>query len=90
MIRLLPVLFLCACEVDPCEHGSMLYGEEGLVVVSDEHGEGWGRSDCTGCHSLPALHRYSCTEGIDMAQVREEATDETTCATCHGDNGVTR
>lgn len=88
----LPILALLlaslGCE-PPCE-GSMLDSPGGLVLVAEEHPDGWGQEDCTDCHALEALHRSGCTEGVDMDAVRERvATDAlTSCAPCHGDNGV--
>jgi hypothetical protein len=88
------LLSLLACvEVDPCPEGSMLEGEEGLVVTEDEHPpEGWGQPECFACHAAPVLHRTGCTPDVDLeavrARVEEEGTDA--CADCHGEMGVSR
>jgi mono/diheme cytochrome c family protein len=89
---------LVACESDPCPEGGMVGSDAGLVVTAAEHGEGWGREDCAGCHSLPNLHMWSCTEGIDLEAIREEIHEVVeeegepgvfhACASCHGENGV--
>jgi mono/diheme cytochrome c family protein len=68
----------------------MVRSESGLVVTAGEHGEGWGRVDCAGCHALPTTHDYVCTEQVDgealRALVAERGVDS--CADCHGTNGV--
>lgn len=80
-------LALAGCG-DPCPEVAMTDGPEGLVIVQEEHPDGWGHHECTACHALEALHRRGCTEGVDLAMVREQVDDEglEACATCHGEN----
>lgn len=85
---MLLLVLLSAC--DECQRGDMLASEEGLVVTEAEHPDGWGRSDCAGCHAFEALHRTSCAEGVDLESIRARVDEEgdAACAACHGDNGV--
>ncbi len=92
MVRLtlatLLALGLAGC--DPCPEVAMMDGTEGLVIVEEEHPDGWGHEECTTCHVYEALHRRGCTEGVDLAMVREQVADEglDACVVCHGDNGT--
>lgn len=82
------MLVLLACGGDPCPEVPMTEGEAGLVVVADEHGEGWERADCFACHDRTVMHRTGCTPDVDLDAVREQTTDEASCSACHGDNGL--
>jgi len=83
---------IVACGVPaPCEDtASMGRSVDGLVVVPEEHADGWGRADCESCHVLQALHRRACAPGVDYAELRElvQTDGYAVCAECHGDNGV--
>ena len=94
--RLLPVtlglLLAAACSYDElCPRGSMLESDGALIVTESEHLSGWGNANCEECHSFAVIHRLGCTPDVDLEALRliveEEGRDS--CATCHGDNGVT-
>lgn len=80
-------LALAGCG-DPCPEVAMIDGPEGLVIIEEEHPDGWGHHECTTCHALEALHRRGCTDGVDLAMVREQVEDEglEACSVCHGEN----
>jgi len=81
------LLLAIACATpDPCPNGDMQWSSAGLTVTEEEHGDGWGQDDCLGCHALAATHNDSCTDGVDLSAVREQATSG--CTACHGDNGA--
>lgn len=90
MVTLLLALLACQ-ERDPCPDGSMLDGEEGLLVTEAEHGPGWGQVDCLACHAEAVLHRTGCTPDVDLEaiQARVQAQGDASCAACHGENGGT-
>jgi len=79
---------LCACDDVPCE--DMTRSEAGLVVTEVEHGIGWGEASCDSCHLRATLHDRGCTPGVDLVALRAlvEAEGLESCASCHGDNGV--
>lgn len=83
------LLALLGCTEAPCEGGSMLVSDGGLVVTEAEHPTGWGQSGCADCHAFDALHLHACTPEVDLieAQAKVEADGEASCAPCHGDNG---
>jgi hypothetical protein len=91
VIRWFLVLAAAGCADEPCPEGSMLASEGGLVVTEAEHPLGWGSAECTDCHALPAIHLAGCTPEVDLVEAREEVDllGLDSCATCHGDNGVT-
>jgi hypothetical protein len=87
------VLLLCgACaQVDPCEGvQDQSLSPAGLSVTREEHGPGWAQAECFTCHQLATIHRADCIDGVDMATVMAQADpeDPSTCAGCHGANGV--
>ena len=92
MVRALAVLWLglAGCADDACPYGSMLDGDEGLVVTEAEHPTGFGQAECTECHAIPQLHRHGCTPGVDDEAVRAIVSEEgvESCGSCHGANGV--
>ncbi len=92
MVRTLLMLTLLAAGCAPaiCEQGSMLDGDEGLVVTEAEHPEGWEHPECFACHAAASLHRAGCTPDVDYEALQEfvDATGEDGCIDCHGDNGV--
>jgi len=72
--------------------GNLFEGTDGLVLTQEEHPDGWGRSDCFGCHPITEIHRVDRTGGLlpleDIQRfVKQEGLDS--CPICHGDNGVT-
>lgn len=89
MVTLLMLLALTACD-EPCPRGSMLESDHGLVVTEAEHPTGWGRTECSECHSHFVLHQDGCSEGVDLAEVREIVLKDgdASCMSCHGDNGT--
>ena len=90
VIALLWVVLAGCGPEDDCPEGSMLAGEDGLIVVQNEHPEGWGEPACFSCHAAAVVHRTGCTPGVDLSAVREEvdAGGLSSCAACHGNNGV--
>ena len=91
LITAVVLLVATAGACDPCPEVSMLEGEDGLIIVEEDHPDGWGRADCHRCHAMEALHRRGCSEGVDLALVRA-AVDEgglDACASCHGGNETT-
>lgn len=84
------LLALLACGDERCPDGDLLASPGGLALTEEEHPTGWGNPDCTSCHALAAIHRTSCSEGVDLAAVRAEvdADGVASCAACHGDNGL--
>jgi len=89
-LALLMLFALAAAGCPSCPEVSILEGEEGLVLVQSEHPDGWGQADCLACHQLKTIHRRGCTEGVDLAAVRERVSEGgiEVCSDCHGDNGV--
>ncbi len=88
-------LALSACEplqMNCDDLSGMLDGPGGLNVTEEEHAAGWGRSTCFSCHSVERMHVMNCTglEEVDLAEIRAivDTEGETSCAQCHGDNGV--
>lgn len=90
MVILLSLLLGCQA-TDPCPDVAMIDGPEGLVLTADEHGIGWGIEDCWQCHQAQTLHRTGCTPDVDLQAIQDQVEAEglASCATCHGDNGVT-
>lgn len=89
LLALLPLLIACQ-ERDPCPDGSMLDGDQGLELTPAEHGAGWAQTDCFACHAVGVLHRTGCSPDVDLEGVQAivEAEGLSSCAGCHGDNGV--
>lgn len=83
------LLALLACGDERCPDGDLLGSPGGLALTEEEHPTGWGNADCTSCHALAAIHRTSCSEGVDLAEVRAvvDAEGEASCESCHGGNG---
>jgi hypothetical protein len=79
----------CAEELT-CASGSMLDSPGGLELRQAEHPTGWGVDACEACHIPNSLHRLHCTEDVDLQEVRDIVAAEgtTSCASCHGTNGV--
>lgn len=92
MVRCFALLALClaGCDEAQCPYGSMLEGDEGIVVTQAEHPTGWGQADCTECHAVPQLHRRGCTPGVSIEGIRAVVAEEglESCTSCHGTNGV--
>ena len=86
MIFFLGLMMGCA---DECEQGSMHDSPGGLFVTEIEHGEAWGAAECAECHGFYTLHQKGCTDGVDLAAVRDQVDrdGEQSCTTCHGFNG---
>ncbi len=82
------VVALVGCPT--CPEISIFDSEAGLILVEEEHLDGWGQEECRNCHSMPALHRRGCSEGVNMTELREHVLEGgiEICAECHGDNGV--
>jgi len=91
-------LALAACGSDgsnqPENYGNLLASPGGLVVLHDEHPDGWGRPGCLVYHNTSYIHTVNRTglpnAQIDLPGVRElvQLQGESSCAQCHGDNGV--
>lgn len=84
------LLALLACGDADCPDGDLLASPGGLALTEEEHPTGWGNADCTSCHAIAAIHRISCSEGVDLAEVRAavDAEGVASCASCHGENGL--
>jgi len=79
-------------------YGNLLESPEGLILTPQEHEGGWGRIDCVTCHPVQNMHLANRTRdpSIDIIAIQNliNAVIETggdpnsTCASCHGYNGV--
>ncbi len=90
VMLVLALHLLLGCGQDPCPDGSMLDGEQGLVVTAAEHGGAYGVADCDACHARVTLHRTGCTPDVDLEAIQDmvDADGLESCSVCHGDNGV--
>jgi hypothetical protein len=87
---------LCGCGSNgseaPTNYGNLLSSPQGLVLAQEEHPSGWGRADCFFCHEIRTMHTVNRTgiEGLDLAEIRSIVRNqgESSCAQCHGTNGV--
>lgn len=76
------------------DYGNLLESPAGLVVLQDEHPDGWGHSDCFDCHVTRNIHTVNRTglpdDEVDLDGVRAIVDSQGTasCSLCHGDNGV--
>lgn len=74
------------------DYGNLLQSPAGLLLVEEEHPSGWGRKDCFFCHLAFKLHLVNRTgiPDLDLASIRLIVRNqgESSCAACHGDNGV--
>jgi hypothetical protein len=73
------------------DYGNLLETEEGLVLTEGEHLGGWGRAECTICHNLENIHLVNRTGvDLDIGTIYNQVISEglSSCATCHGTNGV--
>ena len=87
------VLFIFGCgEYNQGEsYPELSSAQAGLELTQAIHPTGWGKSECFLCHNIENLHLdRSGYEGTDFAAIREQVKSglETTCATCHGGNGI--
>lgn len=99
MKKLLLILFFlgllgCGSGNDSQDLGNIFDSSEGLVLTQQEHPDGWGRSDCFGCHPETVIHQENRTgQGeLPLADIRALVNKEglNACPICHGDNGVTQ
>ncbi len=97
--RVLPLACLLAGACGPYELDcedlfDVLDTDGGLTLTEREHPVGWGQERCFTCHSVERIHVLNCTglDEVDLAQIRAEVRlgGIEACASCHGDNGVTR
>lgn len=76
------------------DYGNLLASPGGLVVLEEEHPDGWGRPDCFLCHNVNNIHNVNRTglpdDVVDLEGVRAIVANqgEQSCSLCHGDNGV--
>ena len=87
---ILLMTWLGACGArDVCEGGSMLEGDQGLIVTQAEHGVGWQQADCFACHVEAVLHQTGCTPDVDLERLQAEVEVHglSSCGGCHGGNG---
>jgi len=79
-------------DLESADYGNLLASPAGLVVVEQEHPDGWGRPDCFTCHAMNNMHVQNRTgvEDFDMEEIRALilAEGEASCEQCHGNNGV--
>jgi hypothetical protein len=87
---------------DSENYGNILNSPAGLILVEEEHQTGYGRPDCLVCHNTNNIHTVnrtglpSCDEVtppascIDLDEVQAIVSDggQSSCALCHGTNGV--
>jgi hypothetical protein len=72
-------------------YGNLLATAGGLVLDQSKHETGWTKPNCNLCHNFNNIHLNDNTgTGIDMAAIRTIVYDDglSSCATCHGTNGV--
>lgn len=91
-------LALAGCGSDGSEdsenYGNLLASPGGLIVLEEEHPDGWNRADCLLCHAADNIHNVNRTglpdDDVDLEGVRAIVHNqgEASCALCHGDNGV--
>lgn len=93
ILLILTLIFLLSCGG---ENGGEYYGDlysspEAFTLTESEHAGGWGRSNCFMCHNIENIHlkNNSSFSGVDINEVRELTITqgESSCASCHGDNG---
>lgn len=76
------------------DYGNLLASPGGLVVLEEEHPTGWTRPDCFGCHNVNNMHQVNRTglpdDVVDLPTIRQVIANqgESSCAFCHGTNGV--
>jgi hypothetical protein len=97
-IALAVLALLCGCgeQSTPVgeDYGNLLDSPGGLLVLQQEHPSGWGRPDCFLCHQGLNIHNVNRTglpdSVVDLEEVRAivATQGESSCAQCHGDNGV--
>ena len=96
LILLLAVAAGCGSDADPQSenYGNLLASPGGLVVLQEEHPTGWMRPDCFGCHNVNNIHQVNRTglpdDEVDLPGIRAivQNEGESSCAMCHGSNGV--
>jgi len=89
-------LAACGSDAGPQseDYGNLLASPGGLIVLEVEHPTGWTRPDCFGCHNVNNMHQVNRTglpdDVVDLPAIREviENQGESSCAFCHGTNGV--
>jgi hypothetical protein len=89
---------LSACGSDgvrsPENYGNILDTPAGLILVQEEHPDGWGRPDCLVCHIVPNMHVVNRTglpdNVVNLQGIQDviAAEGQASCARCHGNNGV--
>lgn len=91
----LSVLVFQACgDVNDIEEDIVLTGCPGcptaVWLTEENHGEGWGMSDCFACHPVVRLHVATLNPYMDLEQIREIVDRDglDSCQTCHGGNGI--
>jgi hypothetical protein len=96
LVLLLAVTAGCGSDADPQSenYGNLLASPGGLVVLQEEHPTGWMRPDCFGCHNVNNIHQVNRTglpdDEVDLPGIRAivQNEGESSCAMCHGSNGV--
>lgn len=95
-LLLLAVAGGCGSDAGPQSenYGNLLASPGGLVVLQEEHPTGWMRPDCFGCHNVNNIHQVNRTglpdDEVDLPGIRAivQNEGESSCAMCHGSNGV--
>lgn len=61
-----------------------------LYLTATNHPHGYGKQDCFLCHVPSRLHRVNRlnSPNFDLAPILVEQSGVTSCAGCHGPNGV--
>lgn len=91
-------LAVAACGSDgsnePENYGNLLASPGGLIVLHEEHPDGWGRPDCLVCHNAAYIHTVNRTglpdAQVDLPGIQQlvRVEGQSSCPQCHGDNGV--
>jgi hypothetical protein len=93
LLALIFILLGCVGGDDEGQNlGNIFQGTDGLVLTQEEHPDGWGRSECFGCHPINEIHREDRTgAGFPLKDIQKFVEQEglNSCPICHGDNGVT-
>ncbi len=72
-------------------YGDITATPAGLLLTQAEHETGWGKATCFDCHNLENIHqndRSGTGLNLDAIRYMTETEGLSSCASCHGTNGV--